>query len=172
MWPRILPFAVYMGFIAVIPLVTALFPTEEATQRLEIWLYPIKALVVGGLLVYFWSHFDELKSPLLVSWSEGLWTVVVGLLVYALWVRMDWSWAIQGELSGGYNPFENANSSGMLLAGIRLFGARSCRSCYGGAVLAVLSHSVDYRQSFSCSVFGYLYYGFFCRDRRPVWSRT
>ena len=122
MWPRILPFAVYMGFIALSQLLTMLFPADAQSQGIELWLYPVKIFVVGGLLVFFWSKFSELKNPICVNWREGLSVVGVGLLVYFLWVRMDWSWAIQGELSA-YNPFEHANGMGILLAGVRLFGA-------------------------------------------------
>ncbi len=122
MWPRILPFAVYMGFIASVPLLTMFFPAGEQASGIELWVYPVKILVVGGLLLFFWSQFEELKSPILISWTEGLSVVGIGLLVYFLWVRMDWPWAIQGEMSD-YNPFEQANGMGMLLAGFRLFGA-------------------------------------------------
>ena len=122
MWPRILPFSVYMGFIALSSLLALLFPVDDQSQVGELWLYPIKILIVGGLLVFFWSKFDELKSPLVVSWSEGLSVIGIGVLVYVLWVRMDWPWAMQGEATE-YNPFKDAGSMGMWLAGIRIFGA-------------------------------------------------
>ncbi len=122
MWPRILPFSVYMGFIALTSLLTALFPVDTQSQSLELWLYPIKILVVGGLIVFFWSQFEELKNPIVMSWTEGLSVIGVGLLVYVLWVRMDWSWAMQGEHTE-YNPFQHGSSIGLLLAGVRQFGA-------------------------------------------------
>ena len=122
MWPRILPFAVYFAFLILSQQWAALFPTSGFFQGIELWLYPIKALVVGGLLLFFWSQYDELKSPILISWSEGVSVVGVGLLVYVFWVRMDWDWAIFGELTG-YNPFKHADSKGILLAAFRLFGA-------------------------------------------------
>ena len=89
---------------------------------LEVWIYPFKTLLVGGLLVLFWPRLYELKVPILVSWKEGLQILAVGMLVYILWVRMDWPWAIQGELKG-YDPFQVGLNLGWLLAGIRLFGA-------------------------------------------------
>ncbi|WP_447969547.1 CAAX prenyl protease-related protein [Nitrospira sp. M1] len=122
MWPRILPFGVYMGFIAFSSMLAMLLPVGDHTQDLELWLYPVKVLVVGGLLVFFWSRFEELKSPMIESWTEGLSIVGIGILVYVLWVRMDWSWAIQGEMTG-YNPFEHEQGMAMLLVGFRLFGA-------------------------------------------------
>lgn len=122
MWPRILPFAVYMGFIAFSSMLAMFVPPGEQAQDLELWLYPVKVLIVGGLLIYFWSRFDELKSPMIESWTEGFSIVGIGLLVYVLWIQMDWSWAIQGELTG-YNPFEHEQSTAMFLVGVRLFGA-------------------------------------------------
>ncbi|MFB3115273.1 MAG: CAAX prenyl protease-related protein [Nitrospirales bacterium] len=118
MWPRIFPFAAYMGFIGL----SAVFVGSEAEGTFDLWSYPIKTLVVAGLLVFFWSRFQELKSPIFVNWQEALVTVGVGLGVYALWVRMDWPWAIQGELSD-YNPFVAGSTLGLVLAVIRIFGA-------------------------------------------------
>ncbi len=118
MWPRIFPFAAYMGFIGL----SAVFVGSEAEGTFDLWSYPIKTLVVAGLLVFFWSRFQELKSPIFVNWQEALVTVGVGLGVYALWVRMDWPWAIQGELSD-YNPFVAGSTLGLVLAIIRIFGA-------------------------------------------------
>jgi CAAX prenyl protease-like protein len=118
MWPRIFPFAAYMGFIGL----SAVFVGSEAEGTFDLWSYPIKTLVVAGLLVFFWSRFQELKAPIFVNWQEALVTVGVGLGVYALWVRMDWPWAIQGELSD-YNPFVAGSTVGLVLAVIRIFGA-------------------------------------------------
>ncbi|MDT7042651.1 CAAX prenyl protease-related protein [Candidatus Nitronereus thalassa] len=121
MWPRILPFAAFMGFIAI----NSFLGGSEANGNqgtFDLWSYPIKTLVVASLLMFFWSRFHELKGSIFVNWQEALVTIIVGLGVYALWVRMDWPWAIQGELSD-YNPFVAGSTLGLVLAGIRIFGA-------------------------------------------------
>jgi hypothetical protein len=115
MWPRILPFAAYMAFIGV----SSLLPANSGT---DLWLYPIKTVVVLGLLVYFWSSYQELQRPVFMDAKDAGLGIGVGVLVYVLWVRMDWSWAIQGELTG-YNPFEEGIGIGWGLAAIRIFGA-------------------------------------------------
>lgn len=120
-WPRVLPFAAYMGFIAVSSFFTG-SASEGSAGSFDLWAYPIKTLVVAGLLVFFWSRFQELKTPIFANWQEALVTVGVGLGVYALWVRMDWPWAIQGELTD-YNPFVAGSTLGIGLAMIRIFGA-------------------------------------------------
>ncbi len=115
MWPRVLPFAAYMGFIAV----SSIVPEDSGA---DLWLYPIKTIVVLGLLVYFWSLYQELQRPIFTDAREAGLSISVGILVYLLWVRMDWSWATQGEITG-YNPFEEGAGIGWALAAIRIFGA-------------------------------------------------
>ncbi len=115
MWPRILPFAAYMGFIAV----SSVLPEDPSWQ---VWLYPIKISVVLGLLVYFWKSYEELTTPAMANAQEGALALGVGLGVYILWVQMDWDWATQGEVTG-YNPFEEGVALGWGLTALRIFGA-------------------------------------------------
>lgn len=115
MWPRILPFAAYMAFIGV----SSLLPTGVGS---DLWLYPMKTLVVLGLLVYFWSSYQELHGPIFTDAKDAGVGIGVGVLVYVLWVQMDWSWATQGEITG-YNPFEEGDGLGWGLAAVRIFGA-------------------------------------------------
>ena len=115
MWSRVLPFAAYMAFIGI----SVLLPSNTA---LELWLYPIKILVVLSLLIFFWSSYQELQRPIMTTGKEAALAVGVGLVVYVLWVRMDWPWAMQGTPTG-YNPFQEGATVGFILAGIRIFGA-------------------------------------------------
>lgn len=122
-WPRVLPFVAYMSFIGFSSLLDWALPEgSEEGMIWDLWSYPVKTVFVGALILFFWSRIQELKTPLFLTWKEGVGTVGVGLLVYALWVRMDWPWAIQGELTE-YDPFVAGSSWGIMLAGIRLFGA-------------------------------------------------
>ena len=122
-WARVLPFAAYMGFIGVSSLLAWGFEHgSEGGAIWDLWSYPVKTLVVGSLLIFFWSRYQELKTPIFLNWQEGILTLGIGLLVYALWVRMDWPWAIQGDITE-YDPYVAGSTLGTLLAGIRLFGA-------------------------------------------------
>lgn len=114
MWPRILPFATYMAFLVV----GNLLPADAGTI---LWLYPIQILVILGLLVYFGSSYHELQRPMITDAKDTGFAIGVGVLVYVLWVRMDWSWAMQGEMTG-YNPFEAGTGLGWGLAVVRIFG--------------------------------------------------
>jgi len=120
MSPRVLPFAGYMGFLGIAALLssTAFGLSEEAL----LWLYPIKIAFVSALLALYSKYYEELKTPF-GRWRELLLSVLVGALVYLAWVRMDFSWAAQGEAGSGYRPQLAGPFFGPLLIGIRLFGA-------------------------------------------------
>ncbi|MGE3541948.1 MAG: CAAX prenyl protease-related protein [Candidatus Tectimicrobiota bacterium] len=110
MWPRVIPFGLYMAFLFLEGLLSPL------------WLYPLKTLVVLAALMYYWSQYEELHTPLWLSCGEGLLALGAGLAVYAAWIHMAWPWATLGQ-AAGYNPFHAGESLGLALAGIRLFGA-------------------------------------------------
>lgn len=122
---RILPFAVYVGFLIV----------DSAFKFLKIqdlpflgnwdqnWLYPAKILLLMLTLIWLWRNFTELTnlSDLnLVDWASG---IVVGLVVFVLWINLDQSWATMGH-SVGYNPIDPlTHHSDWTLIVIRIFGA-------------------------------------------------
>jgi len=87
------------------------------------WLYPIQISFVAALLVFYRKDYIELKEKLVANVREGFFAIGVGVLVYVLWVRMDFPWAMQGELGEGYNPFQVGGGLGIFYAGVRLFGA-------------------------------------------------
>jgi hypothetical protein len=124
--PRILPFAIFMGFIAleallrwIVGLTSAL---ETSLSSVFVWLYPVRIAVVLGALAYLWPAYQELRAPLCVKSTEALLVLVVGVVVYIAWVRMDWPWAMQGQ-PAGYNPLQAGAGAGIVLAGVRIFGA-------------------------------------------------
>jgi uncharacterized protein len=125
---RILPFVVYLLFLAIAQIISWISSSSGTQQgwtvHLNVWLYPIKTIAVLGLLIYFWPQYRELKDRVINGPGEAILIIAVGLLVYAAWVRMDWSWAMQGnETAVGYDPFLAGTEIGIVLAGIRIFGA-------------------------------------------------
>jgi CAAX prenyl protease-like protein len=125
---RILPFAIYLSFLAVAQIVSWVSGSNESqsdwASHVDVWLYPIKTAAVLALLIYFWPQYRELKDKVVNGPAEAVLTVTVGLLVYLGWVRMDWSWAMQGDgTATGYDPFRAGTGIGIVLAGIRIFGA-------------------------------------------------
>jgi uncharacterized protein len=125
---RILPFAAYLSFLVIVQVIPSLLATSASQSHwagyIDLWLYPIKTAAVLGLLIYFWPQYRELKCRVINGPGEAILTIAVGLLVYAAWVRMDWSWAMQGDgAAQGYDPFRTGIGTGIVLAGIRIFGA-------------------------------------------------
>lgn len=123
--PRILPFALFMAFIAMsYPLQVGIghLTGSTSTDLIALWLYPFRIVAVLLVMVYFWPVYTELQERVWNSWQELALTIIVGVLVYLLWVRMDWPWATQGQ-AGGYNPFQTDVGTGIVLAGFRIFGA-------------------------------------------------
>jgi uncharacterized protein len=124
-FPRVFPFALFMAFIGLEELARFLgnagvMQFEETTLYL---LYPLKALVVGCVLLLFRSRFPEIRLRDLANPLHTAVSTVVGLGVFLLWVNMDWSFGTQGTLQG-FNPnlFNNVLARMGIIA-FRLFGA-------------------------------------------------
>ena len=88
----------------------------------NLWLYPVKTALILCLLVYFWPHYEELRGKAFAGNREIFLAIVVGMVVYLMWVRMVWPWATQGE-SAGYNPFQAGAEKGIVLTGAHLLGS-------------------------------------------------
>lgn len=113
---RVLPFALYMAFLAV----------EQGARAwvggdLDIrWLYPVKVGTVAFALWYFRGEYRELltwpgRRPLLVS-------LLLGVLVFVLWINLDTGWL---DLGGGpgYDPRHPDGELDWALVAFRLAGA-------------------------------------------------
>ncbi len=89
------------------------------------WLYPVKAAVAAGLLLYFYRRYDELSWRDLGNWSNTLLSLVVGGLVFMLWINMDWSLPLAGAGERNlFNPGLIASPiARSFLVGSRLAGA-------------------------------------------------
>lgn len=102
---RYLPFAVFMGFIGLDEIIRffagqGLFALERTTLY---YLYPVKALTVAYLLFRFRGHYRELTFRDLANLPATLAACGIGLLVFALWIKMDWTLGAAG-VPQGFNP--------------------------------------------------------------------
>ncbi len=124
-WLRIIPFAVFMAFIGLQQLLV--WSVEQGflalTEQQLLYLYPVKAVLVAVLLLIFYRHYDELRWADFKSLQHTAGSVLLGLLVFALWINMDWDFATFGE-SKGFNPtLIEADLARNSLIFFRLFGA-------------------------------------------------
>lgn len=115
---RALPFAIYMAFLAVAPVVGGMLPALDVR-----WLYPVKIAVVAGALAYLWWAFGELK-PFRLSPTEGLWALAAGAAVFVVWINLDLPWvSLSPTGAAGYDPRAADGRIDWALAALRIAGA-------------------------------------------------
>ncbi len=105
-WIRIIPFAVFMGFIGLQQVLGWSVTKEwiDLSPEQMLYLYPIKTLLVAGLLIYLWNQYEELNFSDLKNYRQTAASIVIGLVVFILWINMDWGIATFGE-NQGFDPF-------------------------------------------------------------------
>ncbi|TRO83325.1 CAAX prenyl protease-related protein [Trichloromonas acetexigens] len=124
-WIRIAPFALFMGFIGVeegARFLTGrgLLPWNEGEL---LYLYPVKAALVGLCLVLLWRRYTEIRLADLNCLRHTALSLLSGILIFILWINMDWGFATLGE-PRGFDPGtipEGAPRTAMIAA--RLAGA-------------------------------------------------
>jgi len=123
--PRALPFAVYMLFIVIHDLLKSVLVEHIGTLYFVPIVYTLKITVVGVLLVVFWKTYDELKQ-FKFKFDPAILSVAVGVIVFILWINMNWDFATMGlDSKGGdvYNPQNLPSQFYYLFISVRLFGA-------------------------------------------------
>ena len=128
---RIAPFAAFILFIALAPLVRGLVDDR--------WWVVARGLVAGALLLAFWRHYVELKKgsgaffpprPGVADsapknapdpFFEYVLAVVVGLVVFVAWITFDFGWLKVGG-GGAFVPLRADGSVDPVLVALRLVG--------------------------------------------------
>jgi uncharacterized protein len=102
---RVAPFAAFMLFIAGEELLAYLQGQQffDSAETLRLWLYVPKAATAGILLLLFRRHYAEIKLRDLLQIRSLLLSLSVGIVVFLLWINMDWTLASQ-EAPRGFNP--------------------------------------------------------------------
>lgn len=118
MLARVLPFALYIAFIAAAPALRAALP-EGWDGR---WLYAVQITAVMLALGWFARGYVELR-PLALGWRASLEAVAVGIAVFVLWINLDLPWAMLGAAGLGFDPRAPSGDIDWSLAAVRLFGA-------------------------------------------------
>lgn len=102
---RIIPFAVFMAFIGLQQGVQ--WAVDEGMLNLSaqqlLYIYPCKAILVALLLLLFLRQYDELRWADFKNYAHTAGSLLLGVLVFFLWINMDWPFATFGE-SKGFNP--------------------------------------------------------------------
>lgn len=98
---RILPFALYIVFVALGSLLPPPSPTPPGDWDPR-WTYGIRTIVAGAALVLLWSRYVELRDWRL-SASDWLLATAAGVGVLIVWLLLDEGW-FAFELSVGFDP--------------------------------------------------------------------
>ena len=121
--PRILPFAVFMGFIGLESGATWLITHHGATPFWQHALYAVKVVVVGSILWHYRRSYPELSWRDLGNFGWTATGIVLGLAVFAAWIAMTWPFATFGSPQG-FNPYLVTDTLGRwLVIAFRLAGA-------------------------------------------------
>jgi CAAX prenyl protease-like protein len=102
---RYLPFALFMAFIGLDEIIRLFSKYGFITlgETTLYYLYPLKVLVVACLLYRYRREYQELKLKDLSKFSTTFAVCVAGLLVFFLWIHMDWTLGV-AEKPRGFNP--------------------------------------------------------------------
>jgi uncharacterized protein len=118
-WPWVLPFALYMAFLALEGFVgKSLSNAVSFDARL---IYPCKVACVALLLAFLWRRYGEL-AKFSLRLHDVLWSAVVGIGVFMLWINLNFGWMSLGHVAG-YDPRNLSGDIVWLLALPRLLGA-------------------------------------------------
>ena len=114
---RIAPFALFMILLAV----RGSLPDDWGLDAR--WVYGLSTLLVGALLCFYWSEYGELARQNAPTAGETLLAVVVGLVVFGLWIALDAPWMKLGEPTASFVPMDAAGGLRWDLIAIRWVGA-------------------------------------------------
>jgi hypothetical protein len=116
---RVLPFALYIAFLAATPLIAEAMPGIDRR-----WLYAVQIGTVLLALVWFSRDYVELRMVSPLAPTQWLGAVAAGLAVFILWISLDLPWMKLG--AGGTAGFDPRDAAGAViwpLALVRVLGA-------------------------------------------------
>jgi CAAX prenyl protease-like protein len=116
--PRCIPFIVFMALLALRGYVPA-----DAWGIDARWIYGGQAVIVAALLAYYWRGYGELARQTLPDARELGASVVVGIIVFGLWVNLDAPWMQLGEATAAFVPLGADGQPVWTLIALRLAGA-------------------------------------------------
>lgn len=118
-WQRVLPFAVFMGLLAL----RGVAPQDDRWGFDTRWLYGLNLLLVGGLLAWHWRDYGELVRQNWPGAMELLVAVAVGLGVFGLWITLTAPWMQIGQATAAFVPVDAQGRLLWPLIAVRWLGA-------------------------------------------------
>jgi hypothetical protein len=88
-----------------------------------LYLYPVKTLVVASILYHYRKEYREILRQELADRKSASLAIGAGIIVFILWINMDWPFATFGTPSA-YNPtLMSEKFTAVMLIIFRLAGA-------------------------------------------------
>ena len=102
---RVLPFALFMSFIAIDQGLRYLAGRELISigPLFFHWLYLPKAVLTGLILLLLWRDYSEINAGDIRNLRNLMLSVGSGVLVFVLWINMDWTLGSQ-VAPAGFDP--------------------------------------------------------------------
>lgn len=119
MLPRVIPFAIYILFLALGDVLTPIVTQLGIHPR---WLYIVRIITVIAALIYFLRNYVELKNrpPL----QDFLYAAVSGFIVFLIWILPYPTWLVAGADTTVVNPTLGlSDMESMLWLSTRIMGA-------------------------------------------------
>lgn len=118
---RALPFGLYMLFVGLFSIVDPLVDEETAIVFLTPAFYALKIASVVIALAFFRKTYNEL-TRFKVNSGHLITTLALSVVVFVLWINMDWPFAAMGEIHA-YDPRLLPEGWLYPFITLRLFGA-------------------------------------------------
>ena len=116
---RVVPFAAFMLLLGL----RGALPADGSWGIDPRWVYAVTVLVVGGLLAWWWRDYGELSTQLRPTLREAGLAILVGVLVFGLWIKLDAPWMQLGEATAPFVPLDVQGELMWPLIGVRWIGA-------------------------------------------------
>jgi CAAX prenyl protease-like protein len=114
---RIFPFALFMALLGVRGALAGV-PGFDAR-----WVYGLSLASVAGLLVWFRHEYGELVRQNFPDARQTLEAIGVGLVVFVLWINLDWPWMQLATPTAAFVPVNDAGLIDWPLVVVRWCGA-------------------------------------------------
>jgi CAAX prenyl protease-like protein len=114
---RCLPFILFMALLAL----RGYLPEGPGFDTR--WIYGLSVLMVGAMLVRYWSDYGELARQKWPTASEVLLGAAVGVAVFLLWIRLDAPWMQLAEPTASFLPIDREGRLIWPLVILRWIGA-------------------------------------------------
>ncbi|MDO9238198.1 MAG: CAAX prenyl protease-related protein [Aquabacterium sp.] len=117
-WARVIPFLLFMILLA-----ARGYVSPDSAVLDPRWVYGLSVLMVGASLAFFWRQYSEVGVGTGLRLGHLVLALVVGVLVFQLWIRLTEPWMMLGSPTASFRPVDADGQLQWGLVIIRWIGA-------------------------------------------------